>query len=159
MAKLTFSGLDDYVEQLERLSNASRECIGEAIYQGAGFVADKVKEATRALPIDERHVKDGQMLNGITRKQKAGLLDGFGIAPLRDDNDYLNVKLGFAGYNSVKTKTFPNGQPNAVIARSVNSGTSFRQRIPFVDDAVRQAKKACEEKMKDTIENEIKKVM
>lgn len=158
MAKLQFKGLDEYVAQLQKLSDLSRECIGRAIYEGADVVADAVKANIEAIPIDERIVKEGT-LNGIGRAQKKGLINGFGIAPLRNDNGYLNVKLGFAGYNNVRTKTFPNGQPNSMIARSVNSGTSFRDRIPFVDNAVRAQKSACEQKMKDTFDKELKKVI
>lgn len=158
MAKLKFEGLDEYVRQLEKLSDLSRECIGRAVYDGAGVVADAVKDAINSLPIDERRVKDGQMLNGISRLQKDGLLEGFGIAPMQNDNGYMHVKLGFAGYNGVRTNQFPDGQPNSVIARSVNSGTSFRTRIPFVDNAVRQKKNECEEKMKETFETELRKV-
>ena len=158
MAKLKFEGLDEYVAQLQKLSDLSRECIGRAIYEGADVVADAVKSNIEALPIDERFAKDGT-LSGISRAQKQGLINGFGIAPLRDDNGYLNVKLGFAGYNNVKTKSFPNGQPNSMIARSVNSGTSFRDRIPFVDNAVRAQKSVCEQKMKETFDKELKKVI
>lgn len=156
MAKLKFKGLEEYEKQLLKLKEISPECIGKAIHDGAGIVADAVKQSISGLPIDERHVKDGEMLTGITRQQKAGLIDGFGIAPLKDDNGYLNVKLGFDGYNNVKTKSFPNGQPNSMIARSVNSGTSFRQRIPFVDSTVSANKAACEQKMKETFDQALK---
>lgn len=156
MAKLKFKGLEEYEKQLLKLREVSTECIGKAIHDGAGIVADAVKQNISGLPIDERHVKNGEMLNGISAKQKAGLISGFGIAPLKDENGYLNVKLGFAGYNDVKTRMYPNGQPNSVIARSVNSGTSFRQRIPFVDNAVNANKAACEQKMKDTFDKALK---
>lgn len=156
---MKFPGLDEYVTELEKLTNTSRECIGKAIYEGAAIVADAVKQATANLPIDERVVRNGQMLVGITQKQKDGLLEGFGIAPMENDNGYMHVKLGFAGYNSQRTGKFPNGQPNAMIARSVNSGTSFSQRIPFVDNAIRQKKSACEEKMKETFDQELGKAV
>lgn len=155
MAKLKFEGLEEYIAELQRLNDVSRECISYAVYDGAAVVADEVKRAIHDLPVDNRRVSDGEMLNGISNLQKAGLLDGFGIAPMQDDNGYINVKLGFAGYNAVKTRTFPNGQPNSVIARSVNSGSSFRQRIPFVDDAVRRNRTECEQKMKETFDKKL----
>ena len=99
------------------------------------------------------------MLNGITEAQKQGLRDGFGIARLQDDNGYLNVKLGFNGYNSQRSKSYPGGQPNSLIARSVNGGCSFRQRIPFVDNAVNQTRSAAEQKMKDKFDKAIGEVM
>ena len=160
MAKLNFKGIDEYVAQLQKLQDMSRECIGSAVYAGAGVVADAVKQAIRDLPVDERTITaDGYMMQGISRLQKAGLIDGFGIAPLRNENGYMHVKLGFAGYNAVKTKSYPHGQPNSVIARSVNSGTSFRQRIPFVDRAVSSIKNAAEQAMKNTLDKEIRRAL
>ena len=159
MAKLKFEGLKEYEAKLLQLRNVTKEMLGEAIYEGAAIVADAVKANIETIPIDERYAAKGEKLYGISSEQKAGLIDGFGIARLKDDNGYLNVKLGFAGNNSVKTKRYPNGQPNSTIARSVNSGSSFRQRIPFVDNAVKSTKSACEQKMKQKIDEAIGDVM
>jgi hypothetical protein len=133
--------------------------IGEAIYEGAAIVADEVKKGIESIPIDDRYAAGGTMLHGITQEQKQGLLDGFGIASMQNENGYLHVKLGFNGYNSMRTKNFPNGQPNSMIARSVNSGSSFRQRIPFVDNAVNSAKSRAEEKMKQKLDEAIEKAI
>ena len=159
MAKLKLQGLEEYENKLLKLQNLSREMIGEAIYEGAGIVADAVKASIETIPIDDRYVTGSVTLYGITEAQKQGLRDGFGIARLQDDNGYLNVKLGFSGYNSQRTKNYPGGQPNSMIARSVNSGTSFRSRIPFVDNAVNQSKSAAEQKMKEKLDTSIKEVM
>lgn len=148
MANMKWAGLEEYERQLHQLEDISRECIGEAIYDGAGIIADAVREGINAIPIDNGFAKEGEMLNGINQLQKDGLLEGFGIAPLQDENGYLHVKLGFNGYNAIKTKAFPNGQPNSMIARSVNTGSSFRARIPFVDNAVTANKAAAEDAMK-----------
>lgn len=154
MAKWKFEGLDEYLSQLEKLSNTSDEAIGHAIYEGAGVVAKSCASAIQSLPVNNQYGSDG-----ITSVQKAGLIEGFGISHEQTDGLYRNVKLGFDGYNKQKTKKYPNGQPNSMIARSVNSGTSFRKKNPFMDRATRSAKSACEEKMKEVIEDEIKKVM
>ena len=159
MAKLKMQGLEKYEQQLLKLKDISREAIGQAIYDGAGIVADQVMANIQSLPVDERgYTKEGT-LHGVTSLQKAGLAEGFGIAKLQDEGGYAHVKLGFNGYNGVKSKKYPNGQPNSMIARSVNSGTSFSQRIPFVDNAVRQKKSACEEKMKETFDQELGKAV
>lgn len=159
MAKLKMQGLEEYERQLLKLKNVSREAIGQAIYDGAGVVADQVKQNIEALPIDERPFARNGSLHGVTSAQKKGLVDGFGIAKLQDEGGYLHVKLGFAGYNSVKTKMYPAGQPNSMIARSVNSGTSFRDRIPFVDSAVNAKKSAAEEAMKKKFDSIIGKAL
>ena len=159
MAKMRFPDLDEYIGSLERINRISRGCVGRAIYQGAKVVADAVMQNIENLPIDNRRVKEGQLLHGITQQQKDGLIKGFGIAPMEEDGGYRHVKLGFDGYNDVVTARFPIGQPNSMIARSVNSGSYFRQRIPFVDDAVRKQKANCEEKMKETFDQELGKAV
>lgn len=153
MAKWKFEGVEELLSYYKELSDDTRECVGKAVYEGAGYVADAVKSATQALPVNNQYNS-----GGITSVQKKGLIDGFGISRMKDDNGYVNVKLGFDGYNGQKTKQYPNGQPNAVIARSVNSGSSFRKKIPFVDNATKAAKARCEEIMKNTVEESIEKI-
>lgn len=159
MAKLKMQGLEKYEQQLLKLKDISREAIGQAIYDGAGIVADQVMANIQSLPVDERgYTKEGT-LHGVTSLQKAGLAEGFGIAKLQDEGGYAHVKLGFNGYNGVKSKTYPNGQPNSMIARSVNSGSSFRDRIPFVDNAVNAKKSAAEQAMIKKFDSVISKAL
>ena len=161
MASFKFVGLDEYAQMLSKLaqSDTIRAVCGATIYAGADIVADKMREGIGAIPtIDEKEIGDSaNKLRGITAAQKEGLEESFGIAPMGYENGYYHVKLGFDGYNSVKTKKYPNGQPNSLIARSVNSGTSFRQKIPFVDSAVRRTKSSAEQAMKKKFDEEIKK--
>lgn len=154
MAKWKFEGLDEYLRRLEKLQGDSKKEIGMAIYEGAGLVAREVAAEIQKLPVNNKYQK-----NGITSVQKKGLIEGFGISHIQDDNNYRNVKLGFDGYNKQKTKNHPNGQPNALIARAVNSGTSFRKKNPFVDRATRRAKSKCEATMKAVIEKSINQIM
>lgn len=142
------SGIDEYISKLQNLEYNYREVIGPAIYVGAGLVADAVKANIKALP--------ASAANGL---EKAGLIDGFGISKMQDDNGYFNVKLGFAGYNKIKTKKYPNGQPNSVIARSIESGSSWRPSYPFVAPAVRSTKDAAEKAMAEEIDKGINETM
>ena len=83
---------------LEKLTD-TREYIGEAVYKGAGVVADAVRAQIQALPVAQKFADDGKKIATITSVQKKGLLDGFGISPMREENGYVHAKLGFAGYN------------------------------------------------------------
>lgn len=159
MAKITFPGLKDYELMLSRLEGATDDMIGRAVYAGAGIVADAVKQGIQSLPVVTGYGTDTNPLpGGVTAAQKAGLLDGFGISKLRDDNGYLNVKLGFAGYNRTKTEKYPGGQPNQLVARGVESGTSWKQKKPFIRPAVTRSRKAAETEMKRIIDEEIEKI-
>ena len=161
MATIAFKGLREYEEKLSKLNAGTEEMIGKAIYEGAGVVADSVRSATSSIPVARSNQRgsEANKLDGITSKQKAGLLDGLGISKMRHENGYYNVKIGFDGYNDVKTKKYPIGQPNALIARSVIRGTSFRARNDFVSKAVNSSKKAAESIMAQTFDEEINKVM
>ena len=154
MASWKFEGIDEYLAQLERLKLDTRSAIGRAIYEGAGLVAKEVAGEIQKLPVNNQYGS-----KGITSVQKAGLIEGFGISHAQTDGDYRHVKLGFDGYNGQRTKKYPNGQPNALIARSVNSGTSFRKKDPFVDRATKRSKSACEVRMTQVIEQEIIKIV
>ena len=131
-----------------KLYDVSREAIGEAVFQGAKIMADSMTAEIRSLPEAS-----------CSRIEKAGLIDGFGIARMQYRNGFNNVKLGFDGYNRVKTKKFPSGQPNAMIARSVEKGSSYMKANPFIDKAVKSARAEAEKIMKQEIEKRIDEIM
>lgn len=147
MATFKTQGLDKYVAQLERLGKKTDTVISEAVYEMAKVVADEVKANLIALPsvpdtegLKAFAVKPQQKIP-ITKAQKWGLVHSFGIASLRNEGGFIHVKIGFDGYNEVQTKTFPKGQPNALIARSIESGSSTREKTPFLRPALAAARK------------------
>lgn len=155
VARMRFSKTAEYVVKLSKLAEAdvTEQLIRASIKAGAGVLADAVSAAIDALP--EAH---GYPVVGVTRAQKEGLADGWGIPPIKKEDGCYNTKLGFDKYNSVKTPKYPNGQPNQLIARAVNSGTSFRAKNPFVDIAVRGKRNAAEKAMIASADDEFKKI-
>lgn len=162
MAKIEFGGIDAYAKALSELGADSEEIIKKAIYEGASVVADAIRGNIESIPIEEGEnglpplAEDGKKLYGISRRQKADLLAGFGLAPMENSGDYIQTKAGFDGYGSVKTKKYPKGVPNAALMRSVESGNSFRKKHPTVRPAVNRSRKEAESVMEETIDNEIK---
>lgn len=152
MARITFEGLEGYMESLQRIEADSQAITERAVYEGAAVVADAVKEAIQRLPTDQGWGTRAHPLQGIQPVQKAGLLESFGVAPMQDDQGFLHVKIGFDGYNRLKTRRFPKGQPNAMIARVAESGTSFQKKTPFLAPAIRQAKPKAKERMQRVFE-------
>lgn len=158
--KLTIgNGIDNYISQLTNLEFTAPDAVGKAIYEGADIVADAIKANIEKLPTDEGYASGGQKLQGIKAIQKAGLIKGFGIAKIRNDNGYINVKVGFDGYNLLKTKKYPQGQPNVMIARTIESGNSYTHKHPFVAPAVRATREQAERKMAEVIDRETSKAM
>lgn len=158
MAKFKFDGIDNYVSMLKKMGGDTRELCGRAIYAGADVVADAVRSQLNTLPVAQKFAKNGQKINTITAVQKAGLVAGLGIAPMKQEGTGYNVKVGFAGYNAQKTPSYPQGQPNSVIARSICSGTSFRQKNDFVGRAARSAKGTAEAAMQKALDEELNKL-
>lgn len=148
MAKwIVGKGLNSYIEYLQKINAVTDEVIGEAVYEMAKVVADSVRSSIQALPTVSNQANIATYKKGYSRlsdEEKQGLLDGFGVSPMQDDGGYINVKLGFDGYNSVKTKKYPKGQPNALIARVTESGSSYREKTPFMRPAVNASKKQAE---------------
>ena len=154
--------LNDYIAQLQKIGEDTEELCGQVVYEMAAVVADEVKKNINALPAEP----DTEALAAyqektdppITYSQKKGLQEGFGISPMQEANGYLNVKLGFDGYNSTKTRKYPKGQPNAMIARAIESGSSIRKKRPFIRPAVNKEKKKAIEKGQAVIDERIEAI-
>lgn len=138
MAKAKIVGIDAFLEQLETTQAHSSAVVGQMIYDGAGIVADEVRR--RILMIPEREVYETSggkhHTRGITDVEREGLLDSLGISKMRVDGGFYNVAIGFDGYNANVTASYPYGHPNSMVARSIESGTSWLAKTPFIAPAV-----------------------
>ena len=165
MANMKVNGLEEYAEKLAILFKDSENVTRKAVYDGAEIVADTIKAGLKTLPIQEGenglppYAQEGVMLTGISRKQKQDLIDDFGLAPIENDDGYIQTKAGVDGYGSIRTKKYPKGLPNALLMRSIESGSSFRKKNPIFRKAVNQSREKAVKKMGETIDEEIKKIM
>jgi len=160
MAKLTINpGIDTYITDLTKLYDESEEICKRSAYMGAKIVADRCRAEIGNIQVESAKEKESQsgFANGLTNSQKNGLLAGLGIAHFRKDGSFINVKIGMDGYNSTVTKHYPRGQPNAMIIRALESGTSFRARNPVITRATNAARGAAEQAIKKQMDEEIKK--
>ena len=108
-----------------------------AVYDGAAIVADQVREN----------------LHRVLSPDATGQLeDSMGISKMRDDNGYINVVIGFDGYDDT-------GVANQLKANVLESGSSKQQKRPFMRPAVNTSRKQAEAKMAETLDREIEKLM
>lgn len=148
MAKLSVKGLDKYISDLSQLSNAVDDDLGKAIYAGAQIVADAARAGIESIPVGKNPIK-----GEIEQVQKDGLLQGLGIAEMQLKGTELNVKLGMDGYNA-------KGQPNSMILRSIEAGTSWgRPANPVVKRAVSKTRRQAEQAMVKAFEEAISQHM
>lgn len=162
MATITFKDQEAYFEKLRMLDAAFRkeETIEKAVHAGAGVVADVIRASLEALPEDNfARLRPGEVFSVISPQQKKDLAASFGLSEMkRDKNGFVYTKAGFDGYGRFKTKKYPNGLPNALLARSIEKGSSVRLRRPFVEKSARSATDEAVKAMDEVIENEIKKI-
>ena len=162
MAKIDFKGIWEYSKVLEALENEQERVIKSAVYKGAALVADEIKSALKGLPVEEGENglptigSPEHKISGVSRRQKADLIDSFGLAPIENDNGYIQTKAGVDGYGSIPTNKYPNGVPNVMFMRSIESGTTFREKHPIFRQATNRARKRAEKAMADEIDDQLK---
>lgn len=110
--------IDDQIKMFDRFHSSVYGLASAALYEGAGVVADAIRNAT---PQDS-----------------GDLADSIGIAEFDKDGDKVSTAIGFSGYDE-------KGVPNIVKARVLEHGrvdSSGRTvaKHPFIRNAVRKAK-------------------
>lgn len=138
MAKFKFEGIDKYTESLEKIGGKNaRSILKYAVYPGAKVVADAIRGE-----IEANHSRNYDLADSLT------------LAVMRDDNGYINTKIGFAGYDR-------NGTPNAIKAAALESGTS-NDRQPathFISKTVKLVSERAISEMSKALDEKIGQIM
>lgn len=159
MPKIQFKGIDEFVDDLEKVKNSSRTLCKRACYDGAAVVIEEIKAAIDTIPTQKKNPGKGQALVSAFPDEVEDLKKHIGIARMRDDNGKIQTKIGFFGYNRMKSKKYPSGHPNTLIARAINSGSSVRVKYPFISKAMKNAKKRAESAMQNRFTEDINEIM
>lgn len=160
MAKVSIdlSGFNRKLEKLRRLQNASRKrdlelpFLAVGIYKGAKIAADEERRYIESIP---RHVRNEP--GGINDFERAAMLEGLGISPMRYYGDELNVRVGFDGYYEGPTGR---REPIPKIVRSVSSGTTWMQeKYPVARIVTRRVKREVVEVIQREVEEQIDRML
>lgn len=157
MSSIKVEGMEEYLRLLDLSQTKLKTLCGRSIHPGAGLIYKDCRKRINGLAT-EKGGHHGNTKRRLTEAQREGLAKSLGIAKLRNKRGTFDVKLGFDGYNSVVTKRWPNGQPNAMIARSVNKGTSFMPAQPFMDRSIEACRHPVEEKIEEQFYKELEKL-
>ena len=169
MATMKINAGAEWIEKIRQLGRQTDAVCARAVQKGAGIVADQIRTNLEALAEDAHYspthpeyyfLSENEKFTGIPTEQKKDLLDALGITPVGvDELGNYNAKIGFDGYGSQPTAKYPQGIPNPMVARAVESGTSFRPKQPFVRPAVRSTKQKVVEAMQEVIDAAIETIM
>lgn len=161
MASIKFEGLEEFINLCIFTDKQLDRIVGRTIYPGGRVMSSAIQASMRNIRTSEEYQKNARQYGRKimpTKRQVAALIESFGIAKIRKNKYGYNVKCGYDGYNDIVSERWPKGQPNAMIARSINKGTSFMMAQPFMDAAVSSAEGATIEAMKNQFDHEIDKI-
>ena len=149
---IQIQGLDELARKMDQLGEKAQGIASEALYEGAGVMADQVSQAVHGIATEPFKYAAGGRKRRPSPEEKA-ILEGArkGVARFRKSGTEVQTSVGMqnAGYGSLNGKTVPIPK----IANAINSGTSFMDKQPFFRKAVSQGKGAATAK----VEAEIKK--
>lgn len=138
MAKISFPGFESYEKALRELGADAEKICKAAVYDGAAIVADAIRASYYSQP--HPYSEHGnEVIKSMT------------LSKIRNDDGYVNTKVGFVGYDSEGTAT-------AIIARTLESGNSHQKKKPFIRPAVNRSKEAAIRAMGDKIDQMTKQI-
>lgn len=151
--------IDVYMKKAEEILEKADDLFKETIYEGANVIADAMKEEMKKIPIDKgRALKEGEKFTSATQTQINDLEESMGVAPIKSGIFGWNTKVGFDGYGRYKTGKYKKGVPNALTARSIESGSTIRVKYPFVRNAVSKSNRKSIEAMDKAFNMAIQKI-
>ena len=135
-ATMKSDGLEELSKKLEQFQEKAGGIAAKALYEGAGVMAqamDSESESIRTAPFKWANAKKGET-RLPSPEEKAVIVRGAGIAKFEKNGSSVNTSVGFRG--SGYGMLVGHRVPVALIANSINSGTSFMPKQPFVRKAV-----------------------
>lgn len=137
MARFEINGLGDIIDKIEKTSDAIVPICKMSVYEGAGIMADAIRE---------------ELQKALSGNSTGDLEASLGIQEIQDTGSRVETVVGFAGYDR-------NGVPNPLKARVLNSGRSDtnHKKTRFISKAIRKASAPAAAAMSDVAREEIAK--
>lgn len=176
-------GMDELIHAMEKLPEKARKIAAEGLYEGAGVVADQVGAAVRGIATAPFKYAKGGTKRLPSPEEKAILMNApHGVAKFKNNGLRIDTSVGYqnSGYAAInwnhaktsasrtKYKMGANGKmvhasqgtgkstkPVPLIANSINSGTSFMVKQPFLRKAFSQSKGAATAAIESGIESRL----
>lgn len=138
---IQWEGADELLRKMDKLPEKAAKIAAEALYEGAGVMADAVSQAVHGIATENFQYAAGGRKRLPSPEEKAILEKAkHGVARFRNDGTKIQTSIGFdnSGYAELNGKT----KPIPLIANSINHGTSFMKKQPFLRKAFSQNQSA-----------------
>jgi HK97 gp10 family phage protein len=133
-------GMDQLLSNFGKLPETAKKVAAEALYEGAGVMADAVGQAVRGIVTKRMKYPAPEGKQRMPSPEEKEILENarHGVAKFRNNGNEIDTSVGFqnSGYAVLKGRVVP----VPVIANSINSGTSFMKKQPFMRKAFSQNK-------------------
>ena len=145
-------GMEEISEMLTRLEEDGPKAAAAGLYDGAGIMAKTIEsgiDGIKTAPF--RYTKFG---TGPPSPEEVGAIRGaIGIAKFDKNGSEVQTSVGFgnAGYADVAGRQ----KAIALVANSINSGTSFMQKQPFIRKSTTKGAKLAEAAIIKAIEQRL----
>lgn len=136
-------GMNELIQAMGKLPEQAEKVAAEALYEGAGVMADAVSRAVNGIATAPFKYAAGGRQRMPSPEEKAILTSAKkGVAKFRKNGVSVQTSVGMqnSGYAQLNGKT----KPVPLIANSINSGTSFMRKQPFMRKAFSQTKGAAQ---------------
>jgi len=141
--RIKTDGLDNVARMLAKLENEAMEVASAGLYDGAGIMASALNNGISSIKTEPfQYAADGKT-RLPSPQEKAALERKVGISKFRKDGGSVDtiIGIGMDGYTQISGKQ----KAVAVIARSINSGTSFMKKQPVFRRAKNQSQGAAKD--------------
>ena len=146
---LKVDGMKEISDALTQMEDKAPAIAAQALYEGAAIVADAVNKGAASIRTEPFTYKKEMRLPSPEEKEIVQKAEA-GIAKFHNTGAEVDTSIGFrnAGYAELNGKTVP----IPLIVNSINSGTSFMQKQPFIRKAGAQSAPKALQVMKKKIE-------
>lgn len=127
---MTTTGIDDVLNQLSRFEGAASAVAKMSLYEGAKVAAAAYNTSVNGIVTEQFQYATGAEKRLPSPEEKNALQ--VGIAKFDGSGSAVTTSVGISGgYSEIAGKQVP----NLLVARAINSGTSFMNKQPFVRKA------------------------
>lgn len=152
--KIKTEGMDEINNMLGRLEQGVNGIAAQAVYEGAGIIADEMKKQANAIRTAPFKYASGGNRRLPSPEEKAAITGAGGIARFTNEGGAeVRTSVGYA--NSGYADVAGHIKPIPLLVNSINSGTSFMKKQPFVRKAANSGGKKAVAAMKEKIEKSL----
>ena len=155
--EMKVDGMEAISELLDQMDEQVPKVAAEALYEGAGIMAAEIRKGAEAIQTAPfKYATYGEQRLPSPEEKQIVIDAGVGIAKFDKNGTEVDTSVGYSqtGYAELAGKT----RPIPLIVNSINSGTSFMKKQPFIRKAARTGGQKAIGKMQQTIESKWSKL-